>query len=402
MHPKKTCKEDNGSSSGLVGPTTSSMQEQDDDPQSSPLPTSYNPHSETQDQNDSIQILSQPGLQESTVEKTPTTPGRLPPTATPAGPSPFKTPHRLVNQPVEKKMRMKKAALFPESSGEAEVVAEVAQSSSRQSQTSWSLSDGTPERVFELLRSVSQNQEESPAPALNFRAPSELLLDQDMSQADGLMSNVEYCITGKIHEKVKELLKHAKAKHTNYPAETNTHLLMGSDPDVAMVESAKALNEDVCSVNEEWVMLSCLVGQLLPITPFSGDKLLSDVVACVGEMLDDDKNKIWTMLTWNGAKVVDRLGPEVTHAIVNDTQDKVYTDGSAMPGIKFVTSDWVQISLKTNTRIDEKEYHPQLFQEEEPEASEEGQEDMDIDINAGKLLIYITRASRLHCCVHRT
>ena len=363
--------EDNRSSSGMVR-TSSSMQEQDDDPQSSPLSTSYNLNLETPGQSEKEEEISD--LLDSTVEKTPTNPSDVTPIAVRAEASPFKTPHtphRPVDGPVEKKMRMKKGTLFHETPSEAE-----AQSSSRGSQTNWPV----PEKIQELLRSVSQNQEESPAPALNYRTPSDLLLDRDMTQAEGLMKNVQYCIAGKINENVKTILKHAEAKPTIYPASTNTHIIMGSEPDMSTVESAKALNENVLSVDQDWVMLSCLVGKLLPI---SEDKLLAGVVACVGEMSGDDKNKIWAMLTWRGAKMVTCLSPEVTHVIVNDTQDQLYTDGSNMPNIKFVTSDWVQRSLQTNSRIDENDYHPQLLQEE-PEASEEVQEDMDID-NNGKL-----------------
>ena len=338
----------------LLKPTDANnpMEEENIEPLSSPLSKSYNLNPETLD--DSIPILSQSedeitNLLDSTVEKTPTDPN---PHVAPHSPSPFKTPIRPVEKPVEMKKRMNRGTLFHQSS-----------SSSRESQTSLSLPEGTDEPILELLRSVSQNQEESPAPALNYRTPSELLLDQDLSHAEGLMKDVQFCINGKINDKVRKLLGHAKATSTNYPAETNTHILMGSNPDMGMVYSAKALNEHVYQVDEDWVMFSCLVGQLLPICE---DKFLAGIVACVGEMNDEDRNKIWAMLTWRGAKVVTSLSSEVTHIIANTTLDKLCLEASSNPNIKIVSSDWVVTSLKKNSRIDEEEYHPQLLQEDEP------------------------------------
>ena len=318
------------------------MQEHDDDePQSSPLSKSYNLMSPGQD--DILSQLEKEGgisdQLDSTLQ-TPTNPSHVTPTATLGEPSPFKTPSRTVDQAIEKKMRMKKGTLFHQ---------------------------------------TSQNLEESPAPALKYRSPSELLLDQDLTHSEGLMKDVQYCINGKINDKVQQVLKYAKAKRTIYPAGTTTHILMGSNPDETMVDTAKVLtNDNVSQVDEDWVMLSCLVGQLLPI---SEDKFLAGIVACVGdEMNDENRNKIWAMLTWRGAKVVTSLSSEVTHVIANTTLDKLCVEASSIPNIKIVTSDWVVISLKKNSRIDEEEYHPQLLQEEP-----EGQEDMDIDKNAGKL-----------------
>ena len=120
---------------------------------------------------------------------------------------------------------------------------------------------------------------------------------------------------------------------------------------------------DVPSVDQEWVVASCLVGSLLPIQPFSPaeGRLLAGVVACLGELPGEDQAKVWAMLTWHGGRVVPSLSPEVTHVILNLPLGQLYTAASSRLNIKIVTSDWVQQSVQTGSKCDEEVYHPRLL-----------------------------------------
>ena len=74
-----------------------------------------------------------------------------------------------------------------------------------------------------------------------------------------------------------------------------------------------------------------------------------------------DKCKVWAMLTWHGAQVVNSLTSEVTHIIENKPESQLYMDASSWPNISIVTSGWVQQTAKSRSRCDEKQYHPSLF-----------------------------------------
>ena len=140
--------------------------------------------------------------------------------------------------------------------------------------------------------------------------------DVDASKAEGLFKEVKYYVTGEICEKVQELLSRGEAKKTSYLSGLNTHCIVGSEPDMNEVSEATDML-DVPSVDQEWVVASCLVGQLLPIQPFSPaeGRLMAGVVACLGELPGEDQAKVWAMLTWHGGRVVTSLSPEVGRGV---------------------------------------------------------------------------------------
>ena len=233
------------------------------------------------------------------------------------------------------------------------------------SQTNLTIPLNTSHEVLQQLQENSQTQEEySPSPDLTFRTMSELLDSEDFSKGKGLLKEVRYYEAGEIHQKIKELLNFGEAKRTNYLSEHTTHVIMGSSPNMQEVNEAKDLRgENYCCVSQDWVTLSCMVGELLPTTPFSpkDGKLLDSVVACLGELPGGDRDKVWAMLTWHGGKVVASLSPEVTHVILIEPQGQLYQDASAQQNIQIVTPDWVQQTIETGSRCNEKDYHPRLL-----------------------------------------
>ena len=268
--------------------------------------------------------------------------------------SPFKTPVKASEKGGKKPKR-----LF-------NVVGEGGPSSSQAqgSQTNLTIPLNTSHEVLQQLQEYSQTQKEY-SPDLTFRTMSELLDSEDFSKGKGLLKEVRYFEAGEIHKKVKEILNFGEAKRTNYlDPQTTTHVIIGSSPNMQEVNKAKDLcGENYCCVSQDWVTLSCMVGELLPTTPFSpkDGKLLASVVACLGELPGGDQAKVWAMLTWNGGKVVASLSPEVTHVILIEPQGQLYQDASAQQNIQIVTPDWVQETVKTGSRCNEKDYHPRLL-----------------------------------------
>ena len=281
--------------------------------------------------------------------------------------SPFKTPVKGSEEPSRKHNNPIQGLRVGDSKGRrppfsrTEALDHEGKSTSTTSQTSLTFPLDTSDEVMDELQSFSQTLDGSPAPPLNYRTISTLVGGEDISKSKNLFKGVNYSVTGEISTSVKTLLgkECGNAKKTNYFNPNNTHVIMGSDPDMNDLEHAK-LNE-IPIVDQNWVVFSSFTGTLLPLPPYapSEGKLLAGVVACLDEsFIAEEKNKIWAMLTWHGGQVVTGLHPDVTHIIVQEAQGQLYTEASSQIDIKIVTSNWVSETVKKKTTCDETLYHP--------------------------------------------
>ena len=220
---------------------------------------------------------------------------------------------------------------------------------------------GTP---YQLSRSQSiPMTPATPGTPLVYRSANDLVSEYAILNKDLLKDKIYY-VLGKIQKETKQILEFGGAKKHRILSNSVHYIILGENPDLDELDEAYHLGtvDDPTVVKENWVWYSMITGKKLPTEPFSHyEKILDGVVALLGEMSLGDKNKVWAMLTWHGAQVVNSLTSVVTHVIENKPEGQLYMDASSQPNISIVTSDWVQQTAKSRLRCDEKEYHPSLF-----------------------------------------
>lgn len=143
-----------------------------------------------------------------------------------------------------------------------------------------------------------------------------------------------------------------------------THLLCGSDFDEKDICEATDIY-DIPSVNGEWVKACVRLGRLAcpklyhPIP----NGIFTPIVAAVVQLNQEDRKKLYALITFHGGRVERNFTSNTTHLICGCAIGDVYTKAMNMQTDKFsiVTPDWFYECLKIQELIDPKPFHPRLL-----------------------------------------
>ncbi|XP_059170628.1 PAX-interacting protein 1-like [Physella acuta] len=189
---------------------------------------------------------------------------------------------------------------------------------------------------------------------------------QDVPRND-IFKGVTYYVVGNISEKVTTLLEQNGAKRDSYLCEMVSIVIAdstGSDD----YSEAKELFE-LPIVTSDWVILSVKCQKQLPKEIFFlEDKLFSGVIACPGEIDNEDALPLWGMLVYHGGRCQPNLDDTVTHLITTSTEGPKYTAALQYgEKKKIVTPDWVSDCISKKEIQDEEIYHPRWLQYPKPQ-----------------------------------
>lgn len=143
-----------------------------------------------------------------------------------------------------------------------------------------------------------------------------------------------------------------------------THLLCGTNFDEKEICEAIDIY-DIPSVTGEWVKASVRLGRLACPKIFHPipNGIFTPIVAAVAQLNQEDRKKLYALITFHGGRVERNFTSKTTHLICGCAIGDVYTNAMNMKSDKFniVTPDWFYECLKSQELIDPKRYHPRLL-----------------------------------------
>ena len=96
-----------------------------------------------------------------------------------------------------------------------------------------------------------------------------------------------------------------------------THVVVGESFDESQVQEARELYEKP-TVTEQWVLTSAKLGKLAPVKPYdpiSNGKLFSNFIFTMYQVDQQDRLKLFAMITLHGGTVQKELNNKVTHLL---------------------------------------------------------------------------------------
>lgn len=143
-----------------------------------------------------------------------------------------------------------------------------------------------------------------------------------------------------------------------------THLLCGSNYEEKEICEANDIY-DIPSVTGEWVKACVRLGRLACPKIFHPipNGIFTTIVAAVVQLNQEDRKKLYALITFHGGRVERNFTSNTTHLICGCAIGDVYTKAMNMKSDKFniVTPDWFYECLKSQELIDPKPYHPRLL-----------------------------------------
>ncbi|RNA00045.1 PAX-interacting 1 [Brachionus plicatilis] len=186
-----------------------------------------------------------------------------------------------------------------------------------------------------------------------------------------LFSDVRYYTINCADPFIDQILENNGANKESYLTTFITHVIYdknGEDPNsnADFCEAKEVF--DLTIVTSNWFR-SCLKCEcLLPTKPFlasNENRLFAQIKAINVNMSENLAKEIHALLSYNGAELIDTdtndvktLNCQPTHAFsVNFDSRSEKLDSK----LKLITPDWVTDSIKQNTLLDEKMYHPKYL-----------------------------------------
>jgi len=187
-------------------------------------------------------------------------------------------------------------------------------------------------------------------------------VDLKAAHVAGFFKDIKYFSTGDLSDKVAEALRLGGAKNTAYLSFSNSHCIVGTNPEYSDINEATDML-DVPAVTQDWVLTSLHCKKLLPLKAFSPSKsrIFHGIRALLVNLAPRDVDAAWALLTYHGAQVSKELSSSVTHVVAGRPAGELYTSALSIAGAKSVSLDWVQDSVKAGSRAVEAPYHPRLL-----------------------------------------
>lgn len=110
--------------------------------------------------------------------------------------------------------------------------------------------------------------------------------------------------------------------------------------------------------------LSLRAQKVLPIKPFCPikcDQLFAEVVACSSQLASQDRQRIWSMVTYYGGRFEVALDTSCTHLITTTIRGAKYDWASRTGQVKVVSPDWLVDCIRQKCLCPEDRYHPKLL-----------------------------------------
>ncbi|XP_077979185.1 PAX-interacting protein 1-like, partial [Glandiceps talaboti] len=179
---------------------------------------------------------------------------------------------------------------------------------------------------------------------------------------EGIFKDIKYYFIGQVSDQIQELLDKGGANEETYLTNFVTHVIT-EEPDHDEISEAKDIF-DLPVVMSHWVTMSIKCGRILPCNAFAPDvsQTFTGVVACMSQIPQEDRNKIWAMITFYGGKCQANLNSKCTHLIVPKAEGAKYECAlQHSDNIKVVMPDWISDSVSKKCKQDEGQYHPRLI-----------------------------------------
>ncbi|CAF0772509.1 unnamed protein product [Didymodactylos carnosus] len=190
-----------------------------------------------------------------------------------------------------------------------------------------------------------------------------------------LFSSVRYYVIGSIDSNIELLLKREGAIRSSYLTQSVTHVLCDDyESNRDECDSAKDIY-CIPIIKSDWIINCSKYNSFLPVEPYYADgKLLFEHFTFANANLSPTDNyKLWALVTYYGGKWssdIEQL--KCTHILCssklsnddnnNNTNKRLYDAYQIdVSSVFLITPDWVMDCLKTNERLDERKYHPDLL-----------------------------------------
>ncbi|XP_025831025.1 PAX-interacting protein 1-like isoform X3 [Agrilus planipennis] len=186
---------------------------------------------------------------------------------------------------------------------------------------------------------------------------------ENIKLEEQIFKDIKFYVTGEISDKVIALLKNGGAERMNYFTDYVTHLVCGNNPEENDLSDANDLYE-IPAITPKWIFMSARLKKLVNQKPYlyNPNKLFSNCVFCFSK-INEDRNSLWAVISYNGGKVQLNLDRKCTHLITVATDTAKYLKAMELGPdiIKVATPDWIIESVKNNGFAQIELYHPKLI-----------------------------------------
>nr|CAH7749107.1 unnamed protein product [Callosobruchus chinensis] len=179
-----------------------------------------------------------------------------------------------------------------------------------------------------------------------------------------IFKDIRFFVSGEVDEKVIDVLKNGGAERLNYFSDYVTHLIVGESPEENDIVDATDVYE-VPALTPKWVFMCAALKRLVTTKPYlysHDQKLFSNYVFCFSN-IKQDRNYLWSLITYNGGTVQLNLSRNCHFLIAVETDGIKYKKAESLGPelIKIVTPDWVVESVKNMSLADPSLFHPKLI-----------------------------------------
>ncbi|XP_070567106.1 PAX-interacting protein 1-like [Ptychodera flava] len=179
-----------------------------------------------------------------------------------------------------------------------------------------------------------------------------------------LFKDIKYYLIGQVEEKIVDLLNRGGANQETYLTTNVTHVIT-DEGNHDEVSEAKDIF-DLPVVMSYWVTMSIKCGCILPYSAFSPgtSQIFTGVVACPSQITGQDKDKLWSIITYYGGKCQLNFDKKCTHLIVPRPEGAKYecaVQHKDSFNVKIVMPDWIIDSVTMKIKQNEAKYHPRLI-----------------------------------------